>query len=239
MHSLPDWSYSELYSQRTETKSHSVFLFHRAGILRRAALSLFCYMAAVHSVYGVIVDRIAIRVGNAIVKDSDISRNLRVTDFLNDQPLRMTEADRREAGKRLIDQSFIKREIQIGDYPQASWEEADQQLARIQSSRFKSQVAFQQALTKYGLVEPDLRFEFQWQLTVLRFIDLRFKPAVLISDDEIAKYYASHTAALRKANPGKSSLDDLSDSIRETLTGEKVNQQFFAWLDDQRKGHED
>ncbi len=185
--------------------------------------------------YPVIVDRIAIRVDNAIVKDSDISRNVRVTEFLNDEPLRMTNADRREAGRRLIDQSFIKREVQIGDYPQATWEEADQQLAKLQSSRFKTRAAFLQALSKYGLVEPDLRFEYQWQLTVLRFIDLRFKPAVLVSEDEVARYYSSHTAALRKAYPGKSSLDDLSEPIREILVGEKVNQQFFAWLDEQRK----
>lgn len=187
------------------------------------------------SSYAVIVDRIAIRVENAIVKDSDISRTIRVTDFLNQEPLKLSESERREAGKRLIDQSFIKREITVGDYPQATWDEADQQLAKLRTSRYKSQAAFQQALTKYGLVEPDLRFEYQWQLTVLRFIDLRFKPAVLVSDDEISKYYAAHTAALKKANPGKSSLDDLHDAIRDILTGEKVNEQFFAWLDDQRK----
>ena len=185
--------------------------------------------------YGVIVDRIAIRVDNAIVKDSDISRSIRVTDFLNDEPLKLTGSERRQAGKRLIDQSFIKREIGIGDYPQATWDEADQQLSKLKSNRYRSPAAYQQALAKYGLVEPDLRFEYQWQLTVLRFIDLRFKPAVLVSDDEISKYYTSHSAALRKANPGKSSLDDLRDSIQEIITGEKVNEQFFAWLDEQRK----
>lgn len=185
--------------------------------------------------YGVVIDRIAVRVENAIVKDSDIRRSLRVTEFLNDKPPSITEGERRDAAQRLIDQAFIKQEIRLGDYPQATWEEADKQITELKKDRFKTPVGFGQALKKYELVEPDLRFEFQWQLTVLRFIDLRFKPAVLITDQDIQKYYDAHAAALRKANPGKSSLDDLHDQIHDILAGEQVNKQFFAWLDDQRK----
>ncbi len=187
--------------------------------------------------YPVIIDRIAVRVGNSIIKDSDIDRNLRVTDFLNDQPLNMKNEARREASKRLIDQVFIRREIQLGDYPVATWAEADQQLDKIKQERYKTQSALEQAITRYGLVEPDLRFEFRWQLTVLRFIDQRFKPAVLVTDEEIQKYYSEHLTALRRANPKGNSLDDLRDQIRDILAGEKVNEQFFAWLDDQRKSN--
>lgn len=187
--------------------------------------------------YPVIIDRVAVRVADSIIKDSDIDRNIRVTEFLNNQPLNIKGEARREASKRLIDQIFIRREIQLGDYPQASWQEADQQLNRIQKERYKTQGALQQDISRYGLVEPDLRFEFRWQLTVLRFIDLRFKPAVLVTDEEIQKYYTEHKAALARANPGKSSLDDLRDQIRDILSGEKVNEQFFAWLDDQRKSN--
>lgn len=203
--------------------------------MRLAGFALALLAFAIPPAGAVIVDRIAIRVDNAIVKDSDISRNLRATQFLNNDPLNLGEANRREAARRLIDQSFIKREIELGDYPQASWDEADQQLDKLKSGRFKTAGAFQQALKKYGLVEPDLRFEFQWQLTVLRFIDLRFKPAVLVTDDDVAKYFRAHTAALRKANPGLTTLDDLREPIHGILVGEGVNQQFFAWLDAQRK----
>jgi hypothetical protein len=201
--------------------------------LRILITGLLCSCLA----YPVIIDRIAVRVGNSIIKDSDIDRNLRVTDFLNDQPLNMNNEARREASKRLIDQAFIRREIQLGDYPRATWEEADQQLDRLKKERYKTQDALQSAIHRYGLVEPDLRFEFHWQLTVLRFIDLRFKPAVLVTDEEIQKYYREHQTALRRVNPGKNSLDDLRDQIRDILAGEKVNEQFFAWLDDQRKSN--
>jgi hypothetical protein len=201
-------------------------------MLRRASIIALLVSS---SVFGVIIDRIAVRVENAIIKDSDIDRIVRVTEFLNDEPLDVGNKARRDASKRLIEQAFIRKEVQVGGYPRASWDEADAQIAKLVKDRYKTQAAFQQALTRYGLVEPDLRFEFQWQLTVLRFVDLRFRPAVLVKDEEIEQYYRDHSSALRKANPGDSSLDVLREQIRDILVGERVNQLFFAWLDDRRK----
>jgi hypothetical protein len=183
----------------------------------------------------VIIDRIAIVVGNSIIKDSDIDRDIRVTDFLNNEPVNLSPAARKQAANRLIDQIFIRREIDLGDYPTATLQDADRQLDRLKKQRFKSNAQFEQALHRYGLSELDLRTQLQWQLTVLRFIDVRFKPAVLVTEDQIEKYYRDHSTALRRANPGKSSLDDLRETIRDILQGERVNQQLNAWLDEQRK----
>jgi hypothetical protein len=190
---------------------------------RFLALLLLAQCAAL----AVIIDRIAIVVGNSIVKDSDIDLDLRVTDFLNGQPLDLSNPARKKAANRLIDQVFIRREMRIGDYPTATLQEADQQLNDLKKQRFKTNAAFEQSLRRYGLTELDLRMQFQWQLTVLRFIDVRFQPAVVVSDQEIATYYREH--------PSKASLDDMRNKIHDILTGEKVNQLFFAWLDDQRK----
>ncbi|MBV8550176.1 MAG: hypothetical protein JOY54_02670 [Acidobacteriaceae bacterium] len=183
---------------------------------------------------GVTIDRIAIVVGNSIIKDSDVVRDLRVTAFLNSQPLSVDPAARKAAANRLIDQVFIRREIRIGDYPRATMEDAEAELTQLEKQRFKTPAAFQQALRRYGLADLQLREQFQWELTVLRFIDARFRPAVLITDEEIQKYYNEHAADLRREHPGKGSLEDLSGGIRETLTGEQVNKLFFAWLDEQR-----
>lgn len=187
-----------------------------------------------------IIDRIAVVVGategtrRSIIKDSDIEKDIRFTSFLNAQPLDFSEAPRKKAASRLIDQIFIRREIELGDYPTASLQQADQQLDALEKQRFRSRPAFEDALRRYGLTELDLRLYFQWQLTILRFIDVRFKPAVMVTDDEIEKYYRDHSAALRRAHPGQS-LDQLRAEIRDTLTGQGVNQQFFGWLDEQRK----
>lgn len=183
----------------------------------------------------VIIDRISIVVDNRIVKESDIKRDIRVTSFLNNQTPDLSLPSEKKAANRLIDQLFIRREIEVGDYPTATLQEADQQLEKLRKERFRTEAAFEQALRRYDLTPLDLRLQFQWELTVLRFIDVRFKPAVLVTDDEIEKYYRNHAAALRREYPSKSSLDDLRAQIREILTNQKVNQQFFAWLDEQRK----
>ena len=183
----------------------------------------------------VIIDRIAVIIDNQIVKDSDIRRDIRVVSFLNNESLDLSPAARKKALDRLIDQIFIRREIERGGYQTASFQQADQQLENLEKDRFKTTAALNHALQRYDLNSLDLRYHFQWQLTVLRFIDVRFKPAVLVSDDEIEKYYGEHASALRRQFPGKSSLDQLRNYIRDLLTNEQVNQQFFGWLDEQRK----
>ena len=202
--------------------------------MRAGIMALFLLAPSI--VFATIIDRIAVIVGNSIVKDSDIERDLRVTAFLDGAPLDLGREARKKAAKRLIDQIFIRREIRLGDYPAATPEEASQQLDALKKQKFKTNTAFQNALGRYGLTEADLRSQFQWQLTVLRFIDARFKPAVLVTDQEIEQYYWAHRAALAREHPGKTSLHGLEDTVRDILTGEKVNQLFFSWLDEQRQG---
>ena len=202
--------------------------------MRVAIMALFLLAPSI--AFSTTIDRIAVIVGNSIVKDSDIERDLRVTAFLDGAPLDLGRDARKKAAKRLIDQIFIRREIRLGDYPSATPEEAGRQLDVLKKEKFKTNAAFQNALTRYGLTEADLRSQFQWQLTVLRFIDARFKPAVLVSDQEIERYYGAHRTELVREQPGKTSLHDLEDTVRDILTGEKVNQLFFSWLDEQRQG---
>lgn len=186
-------------------------------------------------VSAVIIDRIAIVVGNSIVKDSDISRDIRVTSFLNGDPLNLGENARKVTASRLIDQIFIRKEIELGDYPVATPQQADQELDRLVQERFKGEAALEEALRKYGIVGPDLRSHFLWQLTVLRFIDARFRPAVLVTDDDTENYYKEHATAFKREHPGKSSLEDVRAEINDILSAQQVNKLFFAWLDEQRK----
>lgn len=188
----------------------------------------------------VVLDRIAIVVQNAIIKDSDIDRDLRVTGFLNGAPIVLDAATRKTAASRLIDQTFIRSEILNGDYPRASLEDADRELAALIKHRYPSSAAYQSALKRDGISEEDVRLQVQWQLTVLNFIDARFKPAAYVSDQEVTDYYNEHEAALKRQYRERSSLNDLRAEITNRLAAEKVNQLFFAWLDDQRKnGHID
>ena len=198
---------------------------------------IWALLAAALTASAAIIDQIAIVIGDSIIKDSDIERDMRGTDFMNGAPLDLSNAARKKAVSRLIDQVFIRREIESGDYPDATWKQTDQQIDQLVRQRFRTRAAFEAALRRYGFSEVDLRTLVQWQLTILSFIEIRFKPAVLVMDEDVQKYYNQHAAELARQHPGKSSLDDLRDQIRQMLTEEGVNRQFFAWLDDQRKNN--
>jgi hypothetical protein len=195
-----------------------------------AAISLCGLMSAT------IIDQIAVVARDAIIKDSDIERDIRVVDFLNQEKLSFDDAARKAAANRLIDQSVIRREIDVGEYRTATDADAERLLEKTQTEQYHSPAVFQSALQKYGLTREQLKQYLRWQLTVLRFIEDRFRPAVLITDDEVAEYYRGHASEFRNASTGQNkTLDESTDEIRSRLTEERVNKQFDSWLNARRR----
>ena len=195
-----------------------------------AIFVIFCLAAQ-----AVIIDRIAIVVGNHIVKDSDIDRDIRITSFLNNEQPDFSLQSRKKAASRLVDQQIIRDEIESGAYPVAPASEADALLAQIKSKRYPTAARFGQALARYGISETELKKALMWQTTVLRFIDSRFRPGVLVTDADIQGYYAAHKTELKREHPDAADADAMRSDIEDAIAGERVNQQFYAWLDEQRK----
>ncbi|HLG97017.1 MAG TPA: hypothetical protein VKX49_11960 [Bryobacteraceae bacterium] len=183
----------------------------------------------------VVLDRIAVVVGKHVIKTSDIDRDLRVTAFLNGQRLQTTSEAKRQSAERLIDQEIIRQEIIRGSYrrpPESQAEALEQQLIR---DRFNGSAAsLRRALTQYSLTEDQLRSQLIWQMTVLQFIDERFRAGVYVSDQEVRDYYDQHLAELRKQYRGDSSFDALKEKVRELLQGERINANFSIWLQEAR-----
>jgi hypothetical protein len=181
-----------------------------------------------------IIDRIAIVVNNGIIKDSDIERYIRVTSFLDAAPFSVNSSTRKDAANHLIDQLLIRREISLGGYGSATDQEAEAQLDQLVKQRYRSEQSLDNTLKRYGLDQLQLREQFKWQLTVLRFVDVRFKPAAFVTDEQIQSYYNEHEAALHQQYPGRTA-EYLRPDIENILRGEQVNKLFFDWLDDQKK----
>ena len=198
-----------------------------------ATFLLACFAGAAAEF--VTLDRIAVVVGGHAIKTSDIDRDVRCTDFLNGQPLNTDMEARRQSAQRLIDQQIIRDELRTGGYERPSESDAVALLNQIRHDRFGgSDARMQQELSRYRLTEEELRARLLWQLTVLRFIDQRFRPGVLISDEDVRNYYDQHRADIERQYPNQS-YGAVAPKIREALTEEQVNQQFTAWLDQRRK----
>ncbi len=184
---------------------------------------------------GTIIDQIAVVVGKRVVKDSDITRDIRVTSFLNRREPDFSLAARKKAASRLIDQELIRQQIQSGAYPVAPESEAAGLIAQIKKDRFPTEAQYRSALAHYGISDAELKDRLLWQMTVLRFIDARFRPQVLVTDDDIQNYYNSHRAALAASYPKANGLNDLRPQIIEQITGERVNGLFDEWLKQTRE----
>ena len=192
-----------------------------------AVLSLLAFQTP----RAIVLDRIAVVVGKVAIKSSDIERDIRVTAFLNHEPLVFTPDARKKAADRLIDQQIIRQEIATGEYPRASDADALALLNQIRASRFGGSDARMLAeLNRCGLTKARLQEQLLWQLTVLRFIDERFRPGVQVSDDDIRKYYDEHLAELTRQYPQDHTFPAIEPRIRELLEGEEINKQFEAWL---------
>ncbi len=130
-------------------------------------------LALCSAVNAEIVDRIAVIVGRAAIKQSDIDKEIRLTALLNGEKPDFSSAERKRACSRLIDQAIIRKEIIAGRYPEAD-EAAVQQIFRQIRQRYPSDAAFRQALHRDGITQDELMEHLRWQQTVLQFIAVRF-----------------------------------------------------------------
>jgi peptidyl-prolyl cis-trans isomerase SurA len=186
----------------------------------------------------VILDRIAAIAGTHVIKASDIDRDIRLTDFLNKVPLNFSPNAKREAAERLITQQIIRDEIVSGGYRRPPESEAAQLKAELRRDRFGgSEQRLREGLQRYGLTESDLLEQLLWQITVLQFIDQRFRGGIVVTDDDIRSYYDQHVAELRQQYPKSNSFEALASKIRDMLEGERINQSFNEWLDQVRKSY--
>jgi len=197
---------------------------------------LLLMIASTSSAVVVVLDRMAVTVGKHVIKTSDLDWDLRVTEFLNRQPLNFSSSTKRQSAERLIDQEIICQEIVTGNYRRPPDSDAAALLNNLRRDRFGgSDIKMHEELQRYGITEDQLRAQLLWQLTVLRFIDQRFRPAVNVSDEEVQAYYKQHLGDLRRQYPDDSSFEALEPKIRSQLEGQRINESFTQWLEEARK----
>ena len=202
--------------------------------MRRALFITLC-AAAIMAARAAIIDRIAVSVGNRVITATDLDREIRITAFLNNAKPDFSAANKRKTAERMVDQTLVRTEIEVSRYLLPTAGEVDAALKELKN-RYADEAAYRGALAQYGISEDDLKIMLLWQLTLVRFIDARFRPGIQIGEAEIRQYFNEHLRpTLERAHPEKSpSFDDYREGIEQTLTGEAANQQVEQWLKDAR-----
>jgi len=182
-----------------------------------------------------IIDRIAITIGDHVITEQQIVHGIRVAAFLNREPPDISAASKHAAAERLIKQELIRREMESTHYPLPEKSEAEP-LEKQVIDLYGGEAPYTAALASSHLARDDIRDQLWWQLTTLRFIDFRFKPAIHIPEADIAAYYEQEVAKW-KAQGQKDipALEQSHDSIEEILADQRVDQALDSWLDEARK----
>jgi peptidyl-prolyl cis-trans isomerase SurA len=181
-----------------------------------------------------IIDRIVITVGNQVITQSQVDDEVRVTAFLNREKLDLAVEPRKQAADRLIEQALIKREMDLSHYPLPELSDAGESLQSIRAM-YPSETDFQDALEGYGISPDELTRRLWWQLTLLRFIDYRFRPGIQIPPADVQAYYRQQLSEWeQKGIKPIPTLDESRDQIEEILTQKRIDQALDQWIKDTR-----
>lgn len=188
-------------------------------------MKVLCIIACLALPLGaVIVDRLAVVVGQQTITQLQLDEEIRVTGLLNKRPVARDVETRRAAADRLVEQLLIRREMEQSRYPLPDEQEVNQYVEQIRVQN-GGRAGLAKALATYELRESTLRQHLESQLVTLRFIEYRFRPDATVPDEETEAAYR------RQGNDKKASRE----SVRDALTEERTDAALNSWLAESRR----
>ncbi len=190
-----------------------LMMWPRHFCLRRRDLAGTCacataiiLMCAAVAASAAVLDRIAVTVGKDAITEGEVLEEIRITSFLNNEPLELGPEARRTAAERLVDQYLIRHELAGGGYAAPDAAQGDKLLADLIKTRFHGRTEYEQKLKEYGVTEPALKAHLLFQLQAIQFTDLRFSA------------------------PPRNEADRSVTPISDPVPPEKIDQQLEGWL---------
>jgi hypothetical protein len=189
--------------------------------------SVFCILISAE-----IIDRIVITVANQVITQSQIDDEIRVTAFLNRDQADLSPAARKEAAARLVEQALIKREMDLSHYPLPEPGDAGEPLKTLKAM-YSTESDFQNALQASAITVDELTRRLWWQLTLLRFIDYRFRPGIQVPAADVQAYYRQQVSEWeQKGTRPIPTFQESRDQIEEILTQQRIDQALEQWIKD-------
>lgn len=179
-----------------------------------------------------IIDRVVGSAGLDVVTLSEARRYLEYQSVFQNKELDLSRQAYRDAVDQLLNQTLIRREIEISRYVPPAMAEAEARLNEWLVDPERG-VRIRKQLATFGITEDDLRKRLLWYITVLRFTDYRFSPGVQVRDQEIEEYYKSkYLPDFRRRSPGapEPTLEETWSAIQRILVAEKTTQVTNEWL---------
>jgi hypothetical protein len=181
-----------------------------------------------------VLDRIAVTVEKQIITESDIIRFLRVAAFLDDKSIDLSGASRRTAAKALVDQALMSMEAADSHIALASPQDVPPMLQQVKA-QYPNEAAYREALKKYGVTEQEVTDHLLDGVRALRFEELRFRPEVDITDQDLHAAYDKSVAVWRASHTEPpASFEDSRADLEKLLTDQRTLLALDQWLETAR-----
>jgi hypothetical protein len=182
-----------------------------------------------------ILDRIAVTVGYSVITEGEILRQIRLIAFQNGEKPDFSPQNKRKLADKLVEQLLVRKEIQANKYMSVESAQADK-LLEATRQRFPDEAAYRKQLDEYQITEDELKEQLKWQMTLLSFIEVRFRPGIQVPEPETREYYESqYLAEWKKTNQGSPpGYDESKDIVENLIAAERADHALDRWLGQSR-----
>ncbi len=186
---------------------------------------------------GTELDRVVAVVNGDLILESDVDEERRLMAFQPFHDVRIA-FERDQAIQRLIDRMLILQQEKLQPGDEISDKAVSEQLAVLKKDipackeyHCETSEGWQRFVEAQGFTMAELMKRWRERMEVLRFIEVRFRMGIHISDDDIKGYYEKTLVpqyARQKAATPK--LETISERIQEILLQQQVGALLEDWL---------
>jgi peptidyl-prolyl cis-trans isomerase SurA len=191
----------------------------------------------------VVLDRVVAVVNGRAILSSDVQEEI-LLSVLEPSETKDAKDTPQEALQRLISRSLIRQQIREEDARSIEPTAADikERLAEIRKQlpicvreNCATDAGWNVFLVTHGLTEARVETYLRGRMQILRFIEMRFRQGIQISQDEIENYYRNTLLPQYKTSKSAPALDQVAPRIQEILLQQQVSAMFDGWLDSLRQ----
>lgn len=192
--------------------------------------------------HAVQLDHVVAAIGNNVILESDVRQEMRFSAL---EPIRVLPGENSPdlALRRLIDRSLILEQMKEQQQPvTTAGPKVAAAIAKLRGEipacaqyHCETSKGWDAFLRAHDLTPQMVQQRWSQRIAILRFIDLRFRSGIRVSNQQISDYYRKTLVpALAKEHESAPSLDKVSSRIREVLLQQQVSGLFSVWLENLR-----
>lgn len=183
------------------------------------------------------IDRILAAVNRRVVTEGDLrlARNLNVlVGFGRTTP----PGSRAEEVDQLINRELLRQELEHFPLQAEDQGRADQRLEELKQG-YAEIGGITYVLRGLGLQESEIEAYLALQVSMMRFIEVRFQPFVNVTPAEVEEYYRTELEPKLRASGSRiPPLEEVSKQIESLLVDSKVSRMMDDWIQTLRQHSE-